>query len=91
MPKETVYGEQLTFDPKDANPQVPVVDVMWGRDQQFVQIASKVESPDGGRWAEESPNSHVSDGMYVDLNRASVNKLIRNLRRARDQAFGRDE
>jgi len=31
------------------------------------------------------------DGWHVDLNRYRVNELIRVLRRARDQAFGRDE
>lgn len=30
-------------------------------------------------------------GMYVELDRHGINQLIRNLRRARDQAFGRDE
>jgi hypothetical protein len=29
--------------------------------------------------------------IYVDLTRNGINDLIRNLRRARDQAFGRDE
>lgn len=33
----------------------------------------------------------VTDGFYVDLDRRGVNDLIRHLRRARDQAFGRDE
>lgn len=31
------------------------------------------------------------DGFWVDLDRRGINQLIRNLRRARDQAFGRDE
>ena len=31
------------------------------------------------------------DGWHVDLDRDQVNTLIRVLRRARDQAFGRDE
>lgn len=31
------------------------------------------------------------DGFYIDLDRRGMNELIRNLRRARDQAFGRDE
>lgn len=30
-------------------------------------------------------------GWYIDLNRRGINELIRVLRRARDQAFGRDE
>jgi len=33
----------------------------------------------------------AGNGYYVDLDRESINRLIRNLRRARDQAFGRDE
>jgi elongation factor P hydroxylase len=32
-----------------------------------------------------------ADGFYVSMDRNGINKLIRNLRRARDQAFGRDE
>lgn len=31
------------------------------------------------------------DGFFIDLDRRGMNHLIRNLRRARDQAFGRDE
>jgi hypothetical protein len=34
---------------------------------------------------------HVTDGYFVDMGRLEINQLIRNLRRARDQAFGRDE
>jgi hypothetical protein len=35
---------------------------------------------------------HVAqDGWFIDLDRYGLNNLIRNLRRARDQAFGRDE
>jgi hypothetical protein len=30
-------------------------------------------------------------GLYMDLDRSSINNLIRLLRKARDQAFGRDE
>lgn len=30
-------------------------------------------------------------GFFVQLDRQGINQLIRNLRRARDQAFGRDE
>lgn len=30
-------------------------------------------------------------GHYVQLDRTTINELIRTLRRARDQAFGRDE
>lgn len=33
----------------------------------------------------------VQEGFWVDLDRAGINAVIKNLRRARDQAFGRDE
>lgn len=94
MPKESVYGEQHIFDPEESNPKVPTVDILWGRDQGFVQIVSKVEDPHGGRWMDENWNEseiYFTDGMYINLNRNAVNQLIRYLRRARDQAFGRDE
>lgn len=32
-----------------------------------------------------------SKGFYVSLDRAGINNMIRYLRRARDQAYGRDE
>ncbi len=97
MPKETVFGEQCPGlgdrpDPApEVPPKVPLVDVMWGRDQGTVQIVTKASDPWGGRWAGESPETHFTDGMFVDLDRKGINRLIRNLRRARDQAFGRDE
>lgn len=34
---------------------------------------------------------HEFTGWHVDLNRAAVNQLIRVLRTARDQTFGKDE
>lgn len=90
MPKESVYGIQHVRETRDDHPMVPTVDVLWGRDGGYVQIVSKVEDADGGRWS-DSPETHFTDGMYVDLDRNEINRLIRNLRRARDQAFGKDE
>lgn len=94
MPKESVYGLQHGGPAIDADappPVVPIVDVLWNREGGFVQVASKAVTADGGRVAADSEEAHFTDGMYVDLDRTSINKLIRNLRRARDQAFGRDE
>ena len=72
---------------------VPVVDVLWSREGSSVQIVSKVQDAEGGRYMGDDygETAHFTDGMYVDLDRRAINKLIRNLRRARDQAFGRDE
>lgn len=91
MPAEKVYGEQMVLETSDSTPQVPLVDVRWSRDAGYVQIVTKATDAHGGRLAGDSPETHFSDGFYVDLNRHAINDLIRNLRRARDQAFGRDE
>lgn len=91
MPKERITSTTAgTFD----------VTVTWGRDTcvQICTAASDAderlrnwtESKDG---AETEPGSSFAmfDGWHVDLNRQQINDLIRVLRRARDQAFGRDE
>lgn len=95
MPAEKVYGMQLRPDlpvgEKQEAPGVPIVDVRWNRDAGYVQIVTKETDAFGGRRVGEDPGVHVTDGFYVDLDRAGINGLIRNLRRARDQAFGRDE
>lgn len=98
MPAEKVYGRQYPVAPVPENeeqpkPMVPIVDVRWGREQGFVQVVTKAEDAEGGRWMGDdySVQAHVTDGLYVDLDRDQINRLIRNLRRARDQAFGRDE
>jgi hypothetical protein len=109
MPRETVYGLQHACDHDGVTivagelgqpdqvigrgNQVPVVDVVWNR-EGTVQVVSKVQDADGGRWAgdyEQVPYCHFTDGMYIDLDRAGINDLIRKLRRARNQAFGPDE
>jgi hypothetical protein len=93
MPKESVYGINAPFAESiyAAVPGKSIVEVSWARDQQ-VQIASKaVRSLDGGRLVKDDEGVHYTDGFYVDLDRKGINDLIRNLRRARDQAFGRDE
>jgi hypothetical protein len=85
MPKEYVYGE--TFD--QVEDEQPVVVVGWSRETEHVQVVTRrkgyeVHGPD------DDPIP-VAYGMYVDLDRRGINDLIRYLRRARDQAFGRDE
>lgn len=60
------------------------IEVQWGR-RTFVQLGSINQAA-----ADENPGSEES-GWFVDIDRATVNKLIRVLRRARDQAYGADE
>lgn len=98
MPAEHVYGIQLVTEPSTNEHGVPmravgvpIVDVRWNRDGEYVQIVTKETDAFGGRLVGDAPETHYTDGLYVDLDRAAINRLIRNLRRARDQAFGRDE
>jgi len=39
----------------------------------------------------KDPLRRVWDGQFVNLDRGSINQLIRELRIARDKSFGRDE
>ena len=45
----------------------------------------------GGGSDGELPIIGIAGGMYMQLDRRACNDLIRKIRRARDQAFGRDE
>lgn len=94
MPADKVYGQQLPAmsnanGSEERQAIVPIVDVRWNQ-AETVQIVTRAEDPFGGR-ATDVEGIHYLDGFYVDLDRRGINKLIRHLRRARDQAFGRDE
>lgn len=85
MPKEVVRSRREYQSPPPAKELV--VGVHWGRDAEYVQVATTLlDSVSGSPVVWE-----VSGGWFVDLDRRSINDLIRHLRRARDQAFGRDE
>lgn len=79
MPKETIAscykGAHLDM------PDTFYLQIIWGR-ENGVQIATT--NP-------EAPLGTVESGLYVDLDREGLNHSIRALRKARDQAFGRDE
>lgn len=96
MPKETVYGSEPLWDPE--NPAVAVAEVSWSREAGHVQLVTKainridhssVLPP--GVVEGELGTIPFTDGLYTNLDRRGINDLIRYLRRARDQAFGRDE
>lgn len=95
MPKETVYGSELPWRDDDY-PAVSVVQVLWSRDDH-VQVVSRcmhrADHSDIAPPGVERADGEIlfTDGMYVNLDRRGINDLIRNLRRARDQAYGRDE
>lgn len=86
MPKEYVYDENKVVN-ESSGEEEPLnpnrVKVTWNREAGYVQIAT----------VNPEYEDLMSDksGWYVDLDRRGINYLIRILRRARDQSFGRDE
>lgn len=98
MPKEIVHGQCPVFGPDSM--AEPIIEVRWSRDKDFVEIGSRIvhmaDHTDYVPTEEERPSMGTSEGrairgLYMSLERSEINSLIRNLRRARDQAFGRDE
>ncbi|MBO0676853.1 hypothetical protein JRC04_05200 [Mycolicibacterium sp. S2-37] len=90
MPKEYIGA-----DPQEHGS----LSVSWGRDQ--CHVALSVAGPIGWRnpLVEPTPYSEEAgfdpdnglDWHFNAFNRSEINALIRVLRKARDQAFGRDE
>lgn len=81
MPKEFI--DNASWSAEDSPTwQETRIKVTWGRDAQYVQLATVADAEDATEW---------SDGWHIDMNRRTINELIRVLRRARDQAYGRDE
>lgn len=54
--------------------------ISWGTDG--IQVATVNPA---------APAGTTKEGFFVDLDREGCNRAIRTLRKARDQAFGRDE
>lgn len=82
MPKEIIHSRYP--DPEDG-PRESLVHVGWTREHEHVEVATIV--PDE-RKLDTTPEGN---GWFVQLDRSGINRLIRALRQARDQAFGRDE
>ena len=83
MPKEIVV-ESPGYIPEDSDKQA-LVEVTWQRSLEHVQVATFARHP------VTLETIGREEAMFVTLDRSAINNLIRNLRRARDQAFGRDE
>jgi hypothetical protein len=89
MPKEYIYDENYQqtalLDSPDSNTPAEEhvlttahMKVTWGRDT-YVQTAIVADDdPDG------------MEAQHLSLDRAGINRLIRTLRKARDQAYGTD-
>lgn len=89
MPKEMVHSRHQYQVPNE-----PIVHVGWTKDAEHVQLASIQPNGVVLAWDEET-QQHVKTetewpGWFVQLDRAGINRLIRVLRKARDEAFGAD-
>ena len=91
MPKELVYSEFTPFGEDD--PGITVAEVSWNRETEHVQLVTKCidRSTHEPVPMKEEYLLPATAGFYMQLDRRGINKLIRNLRKARDQAFGKDE
>lgn len=77
MPREIIRADRDEFTVQ--------VEVGWARDK-YVQIATRNFGLDP-----EPLEAHpATAGWYVTLDRDAINRTIRALRKARDQAFGAD-
>jgi hypothetical protein len=87
MPREYVYGPASW--PKEQDLEVEnerfavSASVGWNKETGHVQLATIRNGSEG--------SFDPKDGLYMDMDRRSINELIRLLRRARDGAFGKDE
>lgn len=76
MPKEITHDEN--YGKHDEYRQI---EVRWSRNK-YVEVAT-VDN------LEPSTDGAIN-GIFLGLNRDGINRLIRSLRKARDQAFGAD-
>lgn len=90
MPKEYISGQYVFFENEESEPEQSVVCVKWSRETGDLQIVTRLKEAEVF-YSEKDDPMPVRYGWYVDLDRKGINDLIRVLRRARDQAFGRDE
>lgn len=87
MPKETVYDASNLFD----------LEVGWAHDRD-VQLG--ITTHDGrslAEWLAGLPEAEAGaplpqfSSLWASLDRGGINRLIKMLRKARDDAYGRDE
>lgn len=91
MPKEKVAGVEafLEVGEETSEEGYPLVEVRWNRwPDSYVSVVTRLSNCEVPPPGEDILASY---GFHVQLNRDGINEVIRKLRRARDQAFGRDE
>jgi hypothetical protein len=81
MPKELIFEKNEHGDP---NTQGTVIRVGWSRESGHVELAT---IRDDSQVLEPGVEAN---GWFAQMDRQSINRLIRVLRNARDSAFGKD-
>jgi hypothetical protein len=66
-------------------------ELSWSREGEYVQLATGEMVMPNVTDAPVAEHPEFRAAVYVHLDRKGVNDLIRNLRRARNTAFGADE
>lgn len=90
MPKELVYSRDTLAGGEAAQAAViEHVAVGWSKDKD-VQLGV-VPGPRIEILVDGEPLDDGLSGLWMDLDRRQINRLIHNLRRARTAAYGRDE
>lgn len=88
MPKEIIAERPIYFEDVDGNEDLEsgtqgLVEISWNSEAEHVQLVTYERAM--------VTYDRTFEGRYVTMDRYMINQLIRHLRRARDQAFGRDE
>lgn len=87
MPKEYIVTNATTRRTNEHGGEREAVRVGWDPNG-WVQVATVLMA--GVEGATGPVEASVDQGQFVDLDRESLNRLIRVLRRARDSAYGAD-
>lgn len=80
MPKEYITTQAERKNCDEVWLRNRAVRIGWDR-VGYVQLATVLQA---------GTDAEVDEGQFVDLDRESINRLIRTLRKARDAAFGSD-
>lgn len=93
MPKETIPAgdyEKNRIDVRWQKEGYPGVGLVTYNPNRRVSTTIEVDSM-GVQVGKPEEEAFPFEGWHTELNRYQLNELIRVLRRARDQVFGRDE
>ncbi len=81
MPKETIYDEASMYD----------MEIGWARENVQVGLVTRERIPIVQQLAKDAGDPAMFTSLWGTLDRAGCNRMIKMLRKARDEAFGRDE